>query len=202
MSLTFWSKHVSGISYSTSVFESIDALVDILLPLSVSYWTAEASQKKATEIEIRLRTLHKGTLPDNGHFARGSKSKTTTIDELYLMSALIYLNRTVMQYSGEEVQHRTLVQQALSHLSQIWTSQALWPLFIIGCEARTDSERTRVLQMTSSMGDGGLSDNALWMRRLIEAYWNQEDLDAEDNLSYVQKMSGVISACPFLPAFV
>ena len=195
-------KQLSAIGYSKKVFDSINALADLLLPSNVARYTPVEYQKKVNEIEISMRALRQNPVPQNRGLPRGSKTKNAAVDQLYLLSALIYLNKTAMQYSGDEIQHRRLVEEALSYLSEVQTSEAAWPLFIIGCEAQTDYQRSLVLEVPLRLQNDGLLDNAMWIRRLIESYWNQDDLDEEHNLSYVYKLSGVISACPFLPVFV
>lgn len=184
------------------MFESIDALADLLLPSNIAHWTAAQYQKKANEIETRLRALRERA---NQHPQRASNEhnhKSAMIEQLYLLAALIYLDKAVLDYAGDEVQHRILVEEALSYLHAVQIPEAPWPFFIIGCETQTDLQRQQVLRCSLLGGDGGVSDNALWIRRLLESYWNQDDLDVEHSLSYVQKLSGVISSCPFLPVFV
>jgi hypothetical protein len=76
-----------------------------------------------------------------------------------------------------------------------------WPFFIVGCEARTDLQRRRVLELASVTRRQGDSKRILSILHLIERFWSQDDLDTEQLLSYVDKLSTVISASPFLPAF-
>jgi hypothetical protein len=196
------SQLICTIGYSRKVFESIDALADLLLPSSSARWTVSEYQKKVTGIESKLRALLEHASEHPQRLSNEDNRKGATLYQLYLLSALIYLDRAVMGYVGDEVQHRILVEEALSHLDAVQISEAPWPFFIIGCEAQTDSQRQHVIRYSLSAGYGGVPGNAIWIRRLVELYWNQDDLDEEHSLGYAQEMSGVISSCPFLPVFV
>lgn len=114
----------STIGYSRKVFESIDALADLLLPSSVARWTAVEYQKKVNGIESGLRALrqHAGQYPQRQ--SNEDNHKSATVDQLYLLAAMIYLDRAVMEYAGDEVQHRILVEEALSRLNAVRIPEA------------------------------------------------------------------------------
>lgn len=148
-----------------------------------------------------MRSFKQDTARQDHVLSSERQLKTAAMVQIYLLAALIYLNRTAIHYSGGEIQHRRLVEEALSYLTQVQVWEVPWPFFIVGCEAQTDSQRKEVLRLSLAPQAEGRLDNAKWVQRMVEAYWNQDDLDTEHNLNYVDKMSAVISACPFLPVF-
>lgn len=133
-----------------------------------------------------------------------SRNEVAEIDllaQLYHTAALIYFNRAALRYTGAELHHKRLVDEALSLLEKVLAYEAPWPLFIIGCEARTDRQRRHVLQLFDAKIDGYWSGNMIQIRRMVEASWNQDDLHEEQSLEYLTKMSAVISSSPFLLQF-
>ena len=172
-------------------------MTDILLPSDVSPWSRHHHERQVSQIERRLHSFETKNL---GGPSEGS-SKAATIDQLYQLATLIYLNRSALQYSGEEIHHARLVDEALSKLLRVKVWEVPWPFFIIGCEAQTDSQRRQVLESSATLQAENPSDNATRVQKIVEAFWNQADLGTAQGLSYVDKMSAVITACPFLPIF-
>ncbi|KAI9707927.1 MAG: hypothetical protein M1820_004346 [Bogoriella megaspora] len=192
---------ICAVGYSRQVFDCILTITAILGPSEVPYLTPLEQRREINEIERRLRCFKQDISRQDQEFPNETPDKAITIVQLYLLAALLYLNRTAIQYSGDELQHRRLVDEALSHLTQVQVRDAPWPFFIIGSEARTDSQRRKVLQLSSMSQSDKQSDNTVWIQRMVEASWNQDDLDEEQSLSYTNKISAVISASPFLPVF-
>jgi hypothetical protein len=171
-----------------------------MLAAQTSRWTPFEHQRRINEVERKLHLLKQETAyPDQSHL---EQPRYTIIARLYLLATMIYLNRTAMHYSGDELQHRRLVEEALSLLKQVRAWEATWPFFIIGCETQSDSERSTVLQLSLAAHSDGRPGMNSWIKRMVEAFWNQNDLDTKQSLSYVDKLSAVIGACPFLPVFV
>ena len=176
-------------------------MTDTLLRSKVSSYTSLDHQRHVNEIERRLRFFKENTARHNRGSLSETESKASTIVYLYLLAAFIYFKRTVLHYSGGEPQYRILVEEALTHLTQVQVWEAPWPYFVIGCEAQTDSQRILVLQRSQILHTSGRLENAIWMQRMVEASWTQDDLDTEQSLNYVDKISAVISTSPFLPVF-
>lgn len=129
------------------------------------------------------------------------------IAELHCLAALIYLNRVVpAQTTASQSRHLTaLIHLALSLLTHLRICENPWPLFIIACEAVDDSSRLSVLEVfaRTQREQRRRSNHIAWIQRMVEAVWNQKDLDAEaeQDISYITKMDAVISAATFMPAF-
>lgn len=94
-----------------------------------------------------------------------------------------------------------MVEKAFLALVKVKAYEELWPLFIVACEAQTDFERRRILELFSEAQRQRQSGNIAWVRRMVEAFWNQNDLDAEQELSYSTRMTAVVSTAPFIPTF-
>jgi hypothetical protein len=180
------------------VFDSISDACSLINPPQPVHSTSNERQKQVNELELKLR-LVKSDIASHDRESPNGGQRTT--DQLYLLAALIYLNKMGLNYSGEELYHRRLVEEALQLLTNVQARDVPWPFFIVGCEARTDHQRRRVLELASATRRQGDSTRIPGLLQTIERFWSQDDLDTEQVLSYVDKLSTVISASPFLPAF-
>lgn len=159
-------------------------------------------QKRINELERQLSCVKLHTLDEERSTLDARENRMSTKVQLYRLAGLIYLHRAVKNYSGVELPHKRLVEQAFLALVKVRVHEELWPLFIVAYEVQTDIDRRRVLDFFSEAQRQRPTGNIAWVRRLVEAFWNQDDLDAErQQLSYVTKMTAVISAVPFVPTF-
>jgi len=124
------------------------------------------------------------------------------IAELYRLTALIYLHRQLehlTEIPGSVTSH---LKDAFGILARIRTCKRAFPLCIIGCEARTDSQRKLILAVISNTQKEVTVRSYDCIRRFVESFWNLNDLDESGSTSYQKKMSLVVSSCNFLPTFI
>jgi hypothetical protein len=156
--------------------------------------------RRVNQVERQLRLYQQV----DGEMVMGQKGgrhdRMPIAIRLYKMAALIYLERIRYETSNESQStfDTNVVNDGLTLLACIDVREVLWPLFVIGCEATTDAQRRRVLQFLNAER---VDTDVLIPQKLIEAFWIQDDLDTTRELSYVRKMSGIISTFPFLPSF-
>lgn len=187
------------------ILESIWSICDIALPSTER--RSDDNKQRITEINAqagKLRNLKVFTSEDSTSILNEQNQRTARTIELHRLAALIYVNRAVTQFSGQENQHRLLVMEGLSLLGKTGICEPPWPLFIIACEARTDLERRAVLKLFlgPQSEEQKQPDRIVWIRRMVEASWNQDDLHADDeDLDYLTKIKAVINASSFLPIF-
>lgn len=121
--------------------------------------------------------------------------------ELFQLATLIYLNRAFgnILESAAETQQR--VERAFGIFSELSSCERQYPLFILGCEARTDAERYIILDLISRTEKGDSSRSLFITKKLIQAIWVQDDL-SQDEIDYTEKLSAIMSCCTILPTFV
>ncbi|KAH8431020.1 uncharacterized protein LDX57_008681 [Aspergillus melleus] len=127
--------------------------------------------------------------------------KCATMTELFQLSMLVYLNRATgcLLEPSHMTEHR--IHQGLASLSQLDTCERQFPLLVLGCEARTDEERIRILDLIDRT-EGSTSSRSLFLvKTLIKSIWVQDDL-AGGQLDYMEKLSSLISCCNIMPTFV
>ena len=128
----------------------------------------------------------------------------TTVTGIYRIAALIYLNRAIYKTSSFELRRRRLAEKGLRLLAQIGSFDSAWPLFILGCEADSDEQRLGILEVFRKTAENSTD---VWIRinyvqHLVEAFWNQTDLNAEHEVDYVTTTTAITSGLPFLPPFI
>lgn len=130
-------------------------------------------------------------------------SRQDMMTSLYRYAALIYLNRAVSNISTSSFSHRRLVREGILLLKNLGFCEGAWPLFIIACEANEDEQRLQILAILSdtSREFGQRSNHVPIIQHMIEAVWNQNDLNVENDVSYGRILGAVVSTAPSLPLF-
>lgn len=121
--------------------------------------------------------------------------------ELYQLAMLVYLNRVSGNMLNESKKTQKRIDKALGILSQLSSCERQFPIFILGCEARSDEQRAVVLSLMDRTDKMSLSRSFNHSRLLLQAVWAQDDL-AEKEVNYWDKMTAVVSRCSILPSLV
>ncbi|KAH7138209.1 fungal-specific transcription factor domain-containing protein [Dendryphion nanum] len=125
---------------------------------------------------------------------------TDTLLEIYRLATLIYLERQSNNFSGLSEEIATWIEQALPLLAQLNGYDQPFPLFVIGCEARTDEQRDVILELISRTEAISRSRNLQYVTHVIQAIWVQDDL-ADGTLDYSNKLDSIFGAVNILPSF-
>jgi hypothetical protein len=130
-------------------------------------------------------------------------SRNTMVSDLHRLACLIYANRAVHRVSGTEFRHRRLLREGILLLTEMKTCQHAWPLFIIACEAVEDDQRLAILDVfeQSRQDRRRRSSHVHFIQHLVEAVWNQHDLDMENEVDYLTIFDAVIGGVSFMPLF-
>jgi hypothetical protein len=129
--------------------------------------------------------------------------RNTMVADLHRLACLIYVNRAVHCVSGTEFRHRRLVREGILLLTKMITCQNAWPLFIIACEAVGDDQRLAILDVfeQSRQDRRRRSSHIHLIQHMVEAVWNQHDLNAENQVDYLTIFDAVVGGVPFIPPF-
>jgi len=119
--------------------------------------------------------------------------------KLFVLSALVYLERASKQFSGQSPKIETWVARAFCIFSQMQTCNNPFPLFIIGAEATTDSRRQAIIEIVERTEQLGGMRSLACVRNLIKSIWVQDDLHIEQNLDYIRKLDFVLNSSDILP---
>lgn len=129
--------------------------------------------------------------------------RATMVADLHRVACLLYVNRAVHSVSGTEFRHKRLVKEGVLLLTRMETCQSAWPLFIIACEAITDEHRLAVMEVfEQSQRDLRRRSNHIHLiQHVVEAMWNQQDLNMESDVDYLTTFDAVVGGLPFIPPF-
>lgn len=161
-----------------------------------------AERQRAMVLEQRISTA----LGDFGPIPApitSPRNRRTMAADLHRVACLIYVNRAVHRVSGIEFRHRRLVREGIMLLGELQTCQSAWPLFIVGCEAEDDEQRLAILRVCerSRRDLRERSSHVDSTQRLVEAVWNQRDLDEEGQVEQMVILDAVIGGLAFMPMF-
>jgi hypothetical protein len=152
-------------------------------------------------LEWRIRNLPVSTelqAGDNAH------TDGALVLQLYQLAMLVYLGRACENQLNQPVialrtaQH---VKTAFALVPQLSSCERQFPVFIMGCEARTDEQRVAILDLVSRTEKKSSSRSFNQVKHLLQAIWAQDDLAVGD-ISYWDKLTSIITSCLVTPTFV
>jgi hypothetical protein len=193
------------LSFSGCSLEFLDILMlihSVVLHPSHPKLLSEAHKKQLDYLEMRLISVEQ---------SRGSELTTAqsanqdkNIAELYRLAGIVYLHRGGRKSRIGFQPTEMVLRTAFSIIEQLECCDSVWPLFIIGCEARSDEQRLPILQKFSRLLQSRNTSNMESIKNMIEASWSQDDLYEEESQEpdYVLKMNALISANRTLPVFM
>lgn len=123
------------------------------------------------------------------------------ITELYRLAVLVYLDRASDNLLNQGAKAQEQIDRAFTILAQLRSCERQFPIFILGCEARSDDQRAVVLDLIDRTEKGVSSRSCNHLRLLLQAIWTQDDLAVRE-ANYWDKVSYIISCCNILPTFV
>lgn len=121
--------------------------------------------------------------------------------ELYRLAMLVYLDQASGNALKQTARTKDRVDRAFALMGQLRTCPRQFPIFIFGCEARTEDQRAAVLDLIARSEQDPSSRSFVHAKLLMQAVWAQDDL-AERELNYFDKISYVVSCCKIMPIFV
>jgi hypothetical protein len=126
--------------------------------------------------------------------------QTDTVLELYKLASLIYLERQSTNFSGQSEEIESWTGRAFPLLAQLSEFEQPFPLFILGCEARTDEQRGVVLELIARTDLVSRSRNLQYIAHIIRSNWVQDDL-ADGMLDYGEKLESIFNSMEIVPSF-
>ncbi|EHK47828.1 hypothetical protein TRIATDRAFT_291123 [Trichoderma atroviride IMI 206040] len=130
-----------------------------------------------------------------------SRAWVATI-ELFKLAALIYLQRASRNFSGKSPQIDGMVDRAHILLDDLGSFNPTFPLLIIGCEARTDEQRMRILKQVERAMKTSSLRSLRELQSILQHIWVQDDLAVDYELDYLNRLDAVITSYQIMPSFV
>lgn len=168
----------------------------ILYPWDSQYHSVEY-QDYLKRLETRLETLQL-SVPRIGK----APQDLTSVTDLFRLAGLIYLERAAKSFSGQSIKVEQWNNKAFAIIASIGRCRYPLPIFIIGCEARSDLRRQSILDLIEKTQEDPLVRNLNELGNLLRSFWVQDDLDVDGEVEYIRKINMVVSSCTAVPIFV
>lgn len=126
----------------------------------------------------------------------------TLVMKLYQLAMLLYLNRSSEGLIDQPMRTQQQIDQAFAILPRLSSCKQQFPIYIIGCESRTDEQRAVILDVISRTEKMSSSRSFDHCKRLLQASWAQDDLAGWNDISYCSKLSSIMGLAKVVPAFV
>jgi hypothetical protein len=159
------------------------------------------------EYENTLRCLERRitnivpTAPEASISDTTSTAWVATI-ELFKIAALIYLKRASRNFSGISPHIDAMVERAYALLDSLEAFNPTFPLLIIGCEARTDEQRIKILEHIEKAINTSSLRGLHGLRDILQQIWVQDELAVDYELDYLNRLDAVITSYRIMPSFV
>lgn len=153
-------------------------------------------------LELRLTKRISLTGPDIGAVPPGVIKEISPVLELFRLATLVYLERASKNFSGQSTKLDQWTDDAFTILTKLNVCQYPFPLFIFGCEARSDSRRMAILDLIAKTEEHLHMRNVLDVRDLIQSMWVLEDLEVNGEVGFIRKLNLVLSSSEVVPRFV
>lgn len=187
-----------GCSLETLV--TISQIFDVTLEIdSCSTVSTDTIDKLERRLKFARQELDVEILDDIEHPTQ--EQNLRDIAELYRLAGLIYLHRAAKKTPISHSSVMKFVKDAYEILERLETCERGFPLFIVACEARTDTQRGEILRILANTQKVLKVGNIIRIQRLVERLWTQDDLDSENQLDYSLKVTAILSTSGALPAF-
>ena len=126
----------------------------------------------------------------------------TLVMKLYQLAMFLYLNRSSEGLIDQPIRTQQQIDQAFAILPRLSSYKQQFPIYIIGCESRTDEQRAVILDVILRTEKLSSSRSFSHCKRLLQASWAQDDLAESNNISYCSKLSSTMGLAEIVPAFV
>lgn len=122
--------------------------------------------------------------------------------KVYQLAMLLYLARSSDGLIDQPIRTQQHMDQAFAIFPRLSSCKHQFPIYVIGCEARTDEQRAVILDVIDRTEKMGASRSLSYCKTLLQAIWAQDDLAEWNNISYREKLTSVMSHYAVAPAFV
>jgi hypothetical protein len=122
-----------------------------------------------------------------------------SILELYRLGGLLYLNRISDNFSGQSSDIDIWTDKAFLLLERLNSINQPFPLFIFGCEAKSERKRGIILDLIWRSEEIPFARSLKQVSEMIQLVWVQDDL-SEGTLDYRHKLDAIFSSMDVIPS--
>jgi hypothetical protein len=191
-------KNVS--SFSHEILQLLYIMFEIIQRPTSPLYHSDGYERVLPCLESALSNIVPSTL-EGISYDMSSNTVWVAMMELFKLAALIYLKRASRNFSGTSPQIDMMVDRAYVLLDDLETFSPTFPLLIIGCEARTDKRRMKILEHIEKAMETSTLRGLHGLQDILQQIWVQDDLATDYDLDYLNKLDAVISSYQVIPSF-
>lgn len=121
--------------------------------------------------------------------------------ELFQLATLIYLRRVSGNLSTTSPEVEAMLERAHVLLDSLKTFNFAFPLLIFGCEAGTDEQRIRILELMENTMETSSLNSLHVLKDMLQRIWVQDDLVVDYKLDLSARLDAVITCYQIMPSF-
>jgi hypothetical protein len=195
-------KQVKDIAYcSHKIVQHLYITFEIIqAPTNSSYHSTEYENSLRC-LETKITNIVPSALEGMSDTVSGLNTAWMATMELFKLAALIYLKRASRNFSGTSPQIDTMAERAYVLLDDLEAFTPVFPLLIIGCEARTDEQRMKILEHIERAMITSSLRSLHGLRNILQQIWVQDDLAVDYELDYLSNLDAVIGSYQIMPSF-
>jgi hypothetical protein len=195
-------KQIQGVSnYSHEILRYLYILFEIIRKPTNSLYHSDEYENTLRCLEGRIENTVLSAPEGISDTVSSLNTAWVAMMELFKLAGLIYLNRASRNFSGISPQIDAMVERAYELLDDLETFNPTFPLLIVGCEARTDRQRLRILEHIERAMEMSSLRSLHGLRDILQQVWVQDDLAVDYELDYLNKLDAVISSYQIIPSF-
>ncbi|KAI3327809.1 hypothetical protein HD806DRAFT_484001 [Xylariaceae sp. AK1471] len=192
-----------NLSPFTTILRYLGDVFDALCASAHSSRSIEGLQQEIHAFELGVENASKPTISPSSSTDK-MIDRLAVLTELFRAAVLVYIARVCETKFGELRDLTPLLDRAFIQIEQLHTCERLFPIFILGCEAKTDERRIAILDLVRRTEENTTVRSLECLRRALDSVWIQDDLHADQDmtLDYMNKLNVIVSSSPTLPTFV
>lgn len=163
---------------------------------------AEGHKKYRTELESKLN----GTFSSSTVSHLQACSENYKAIEVFRLSVLTYLCRLTDTVNNDKsMKVDGWISKAFDILSDLDTLRYPFPLFVFGCEARTDEQRRTIIELIAKTEEKIPIRAMAHVKSITRSAWVHDDLmdnTRDEAIGYMDKVNSLISSHVMLPVLI
>ncbi|KAH8900612.1 hypothetical protein GQ53DRAFT_708499 [Thozetella sp. PMI_491] len=196
-------RKVKGLSdCSHEILRLLYIMFEMIQNPTSSLYHSEEYENSLRCLENRITNIVPSALGGISDTVSSLNTAWVAMMELYKLAALVYLKRASRNFSGTCQQIDRMVEKAHILLNDPESFNPAFPLLIIGCEARTDEQRMRILEHIEKATKTSSLRSLDGLRNILQQIWVQDDLAVDYELNYLNRLDAVIGSYQIMPSFV
>lgn len=188
--------------YSHEILRHLYNMFDMIRKPTDSLYHSDEYENSLRCLENKITSLVPSPPKDISDTMSRSSTAWVTTTDLLRLAALIYLKRASRNFSGTSPEIDAMVEKAHILLDDLDTCSLAFPLLIIGCEARTDEQRMRILEHIGRAMRTLTLRSLHGLQNILQQIWVQDDLAVDYELDYLKRLDAIISSYQIMPSFV